>query len=95
MEDGNRKLVIYFEDEEHIVRRLGAAAISCWDEIPRTIRAKLVERASKVLDADETGGSTGSSRISSKNIRAAGDLRLQAPAAKALRRCGPISSDFG
>ena len=46
---------IYIEDEEHIVRRLGAAVISCWDEYPIPIRAKLVDRAMRVLDADETG----------------------------------------
>jgi len=55
MDDGDRKLVIYFDDEEHIVRRLGAAAISCWDDISEPVRAKLVERAMRVLDADETG----------------------------------------
>ena len=55
MEGGEKKLLIYFEDEEHIVRRLGAAVISCWDEVPTPIRAKLVERAMRVLDADETG----------------------------------------
>jgi len=47
--------VIYFEAEEHIVRRLGAAVISCWGDIPRPLRAKLVERATRVLEADETG----------------------------------------
>ncbi|MGD0188078.1 MAG: hypothetical protein ABSC25_22905 [Roseiarcus sp.] len=55
MEGGEKKLLIYFEDEEHIVRRLGAAVISCWDEVPTPIRAKLVERAMRVLDVDETG----------------------------------------
>jgi len=55
MESGEKKLLIYFEDEEHIVRRLGAAVISCWDEVPRPIQAMLVERATRVLDADETG----------------------------------------
>ncbi len=55
MDGGNEKLLVYFEDEEHIVRRLGAAVISRWDEVPDTIRAKLIEQATKVLDADETG----------------------------------------
>ena len=55
MDGGKQKLVIYFEDEEHIVRRLGAAVISCWEDIPKPVRAKLVERAMRVLDADETG----------------------------------------
>jgi hypothetical protein len=55
MDGGDQKLVIYFDDEEHIVRRLGAAVISCWDDIPKPVRAKLVERAMRVLDADETG----------------------------------------
>jgi len=55
MDGGKQKLLIYFEDEEHIVRRLGAAVISCWEDIPKPVRAKLVERAMRVLDADETG----------------------------------------
>jgi hypothetical protein len=54
MTDGHEKLLVYFEDEEHIVQRLGAAVISCWEEIPKPIRAKLVEQAMRVLDADET-----------------------------------------
>ena len=55
MDGGKQKLVIYFEDEEHIVRRLGAAVISCWEDIPKPVRAKLVERAMRVLDPGETG----------------------------------------
>ena len=55
MDGADRKLVVYFEEEEHIVRRLGAAVISCWEDIPKPVRAKLVERATRVLDADETG----------------------------------------
>jgi hypothetical protein len=55
MDRGNEKLLVYFEDEEHIVRRLGAAVISCWEELPRPLRARLIEKAMKVLDADETG----------------------------------------
>ncbi len=54
MNDGNEKLLIYFKDEEHIVRRLGAAVVSCWNELPDSIRVKLVERSLRVFDEDET-----------------------------------------
>lgn len=54
MDGSGEKLLIYFEDEEHIVQRLGAAVISCWEELPRKARAMLVEKAQKVLDGDES-----------------------------------------
>jgi hypothetical protein len=40
---------------EYIVQRLDAAVISRWDEIAKPVRAKLVERAMRVLDPGETG----------------------------------------
>jgi len=54
MDRGGEKLLIYFQDEQHIVQRLGAAVISCWEELPQPVRAMLVEQAMKVLDGDET-----------------------------------------
>ncbi len=48
------KLVVYFEDEEHLVRRLGSAVISCWRELPRGLQAKLLDRAKRVMDEQET-----------------------------------------
>jgi hypothetical protein len=54
MDGSGEKLLIYFEDEEHIVQRLGAAVIACWEELPRKARAMLVEKAQKVLDGDES-----------------------------------------
>jgi hypothetical protein len=50
----NEKLLIYFDDEQHIVRRLGAAVVACWDELPEAARSKIVERAKKVFDEDAT-----------------------------------------
>jgi hypothetical protein len=52
MNETDERFLIYFEDEEHIVRRLGAAAISCWDQLPRPVRAKLMIQAAKILDED-------------------------------------------
>jgi hypothetical protein len=52
MKEADEGYLIYFEDEEHIVRRLGAAAISCWDQLPRPIRAKLMDQAAKILDEE-------------------------------------------
>jgi hypothetical protein len=52
LNEANERYLIYFEDEEHIVRRLGAAAISCWDQLPRPIRAKLMNQAAKILDEE-------------------------------------------
>jgi hypothetical protein len=51
----NEKLLVYYEDEEHIVRRLGAAVISCWDQLPKAVAAMLIERSAKVFDNDESG----------------------------------------
>lgn len=54
MDGVGEKLLIYFQDEQHIVQRLGAAVISCWEELPQPVRAMLVKQAMKVLDGDET-----------------------------------------
>lgn len=54
MDRGDEKLLVYFQDEQHIVQRLGAAVISCWEELPQPVRAMLVKQAMKVLDGDET-----------------------------------------
>jgi len=48
------KLLIYFDDEEHIVRRLGAAVVSCWAELPEEVRAKLIGRSDQVFDEHES-----------------------------------------
>lgn len=48
------KLLIYFDDEEHIVRRLGSAVISCWHALPEAVQNTLLDRASSVLDDDST-----------------------------------------
>jgi hypothetical protein len=51
----SEKLLVYFDDEEHIVRRLGAAVISCWDQLPKPVAAMIIERSAKVFDNDESG----------------------------------------
>jgi hypothetical protein len=55
MKASNEKLLIYYDDEEHIVRRLGAAVISCWDQLPTPVASMLIERSAKVFDNDESG----------------------------------------
>ena len=54
MDRTGEKLLVYFKDEEHIVQRLGAAVISCWDELPAAVRQMLVDKAKRVLDGDES-----------------------------------------
>ena len=54
MADDNEKLLIYFEDEEHIVRRLGAAVLACWDQLSDDAREKLIKHAEKVFDDEES-----------------------------------------
>ena len=46
--------LIYFESEEHLVRRLGAALVSYWGELPKDTQNELVERAIRVLDEDHS-----------------------------------------
>jgi hypothetical protein len=48
--DSDEKLLIYFDDEEHLVRRLGAALVSCWADLPEDAQRKLLDRASMVFD---------------------------------------------
>ncbi|HLW91689.1 MAG TPA: hypothetical protein VKS78_10350 [Roseiarcus sp.] len=48
------RLLVYFEEETHIVRRLGAAVISCWQELPAPVRARLLEQSRKILDEEDT-----------------------------------------
>jgi hypothetical protein len=48
------KLLIYFENEEHLVRRLGAAVVSLWSDIPIGLQHKLIEQAERVFDENET-----------------------------------------
>ena len=46
----SNKLVVYFDSEEHLVRRLGAAVISCWRELPAEVRLRLYERSVEIHD---------------------------------------------
>ena len=54
MMSNNDKLLVYFDHEEHLVRRLGAAVISCWAELPADVRYRLFERSIEVCDDHET-----------------------------------------
>ena len=51
--DDTEKLLTYFDDEQHLVRRLGAAVVSCWFDLPQHLRSKIMRRASLVLDDDD------------------------------------------
>jgi hypothetical protein len=46
------KRLIYYDSEEHLVRRLGAAVVVLWREFQPDLRDKIIERAARVLDAD-------------------------------------------
>ncbi len=50
----DEKLLIYYDNEAHVVRRLGAAVIACWDELSDDVRTKLVEQAKRVMDEDDS-----------------------------------------
>ena len=54
MNDDDNHRLIYFEGEEHLVRRLGAALVSYWTDVPADARKKLIERAILVLDEDHS-----------------------------------------
>lgn len=49
-----RKILRYSNDEAHIVRRLGAAVVSLWDELPKAEREKIADRACHVFDEYQT-----------------------------------------
>jgi hypothetical protein len=44
----------YPEDDEHILRRLGAAVVGQWDALPENIRSLLVEQATFMHDRYQT-----------------------------------------
>lgn len=54
MVNENEPRLIYFEGEEPLVRRLGAALVSCWNDIPSETQNKLLDRAMLVLDEDHS-----------------------------------------
>ena len=45
----------YTDDEAHIVRRLGAAFVSLWPNIPEDVREMIVEKSLKVSDSFQGG----------------------------------------
>jgi hypothetical protein len=50
----DERLLIYFEDETDIVRRLGAATVSCWERLPAATRTMLIDQSLRVFDDEET-----------------------------------------
>ena len=53
MTDNNDRLVVYFDDEEHLIRRLGAAVVALWSDMPPDLQGRLVAHAKRILDEDE------------------------------------------
>jgi hypothetical protein len=53
-QDDYEHQLIYFESEEHLVRRLGAALVSYWSELPSGTQSELIERSIMVLDEDHS-----------------------------------------
>jgi len=45
----------YTDDEAHIVRRLGAAFVSLWPNLPEDVREQVVEKSLKVNDSYQGG----------------------------------------
>lgn len=54
MTDDTEHQLIYFESEEHLVRRLGAALVSYWGELPKHVQSELIARSFLVLDEDHS-----------------------------------------
>lgn len=50
----SNKRLIYFENEEFLIRRLGAAVVVCWGELGPEVRDLLLDQAEQVLDKTET-----------------------------------------
>ncbi len=48
----SEKRLIYFESEEHLVRRLGAALVVCWSKFPLDLRREVLSSAERVLDTE-------------------------------------------
>lgn len=48
------KRLIYFENEEFLIRRLGAAVVVCWSELDLSVRDLLLNRAERVLDKPDS-----------------------------------------
>ena len=45
MEQMNERRIIYYEDEAHLIRRLGAAVVVVWQILDQDTRALIMERA--------------------------------------------------
>ena len=44
----------YTDDDEHVVRRLGAAVVAQWDALPEDVRRLLIEQATFMHDRHQT-----------------------------------------
>ena len=53
MANKDDKLLVYFDDEAHLVRRLGSAVIACWVGLSPDIRRKLMDQAKRVMEDDD------------------------------------------
>ena len=50
----DNKRLIYFEGEEHLIRRLGAAVVVCWNDLDRQVRDQIINCAESILDEQES-----------------------------------------
>lgn len=48
------KTLKYREDQEHLLRRLGAALVLQWDELPDELQDLIIDQAAAVEDRDAT-----------------------------------------
>ena len=53
MDEISDRRIIYFDDEAHLVRRLGAAMVVLWKDFDSATHEMIIERAERVLDKDE------------------------------------------
>ncbi len=54
MSNDNERLLVYFDNEQHLVRRLGAAVVACWSELPPALQTRLIDQAKRVLDETQS-----------------------------------------
>lgn len=47
-------ILTYSEDDAHIVRRLGAAVVSLWHNLPEAEQEKILQKSLSVIDVHQT-----------------------------------------
>ena len=54
MYTNDEKMVVYFEHEEHLIRRLGSALVTSWASLPASLQDLLITRAQQIADDEHS-----------------------------------------